>query len=74
MAISKSLGILGVEMEVSALYAFSGMKNRPVICFAHITDQMGSVENDFEKGEAQGSWDAIEVIAKAAKVWSACNS
>jgi hypothetical protein len=29
--------------------------------------QMGNVENDFEKGEAQGSLDAIDVIYKAAK-------
>jgi uridine phosphorylase len=40
-----------------------------VICFAHITNQMGNVENDFEKGEAQGSLDAIEVISQAAKAW-----
>ena len=63
----RSQGILGVEMEASALYAFAEAKNRPVICFAHITNQMGNVENDFEKGEAQGSLDAIEVIYKAAE-------
>ena len=63
----RSQGILGVEMEASALYAFAEAKDRPVICFAHITNQMGNVENDFEKGEAQGSLDAIEVIYKAAE-------
>jgi uridine phosphorylase len=68
---SRSQGILGVEMEASALYAFSEAKDRPVICFAHITNQMGNVENDFEKGEAQGSLDAIEVIAQAASSWLA---
>ncbi len=62
-----------MEMEASALYAFSEVKNRPVICFAHITNQMGNIENDFEKGEAQGSTDAIEVITQAAGVWLACN-
>jgi hypothetical protein len=30
---------------------------------------MGNIENDFEKGEAQGSSDAIEVITKAARAW-----
>lgn len=70
---SRSQGILGVEMEASALYAFAEAKGHPVICFAHITNQMGNVENDFEKGEAQGSLDAIEVIAKAAEAWFACN-
>ena len=65
----RSEGILGVEMEASALYAFAEAKLHPVICFAHITNQMGNVENDFEKGEAQGSLDAVEVISQAAKVW-----
>ena len=69
---STSLGILGVEMEASALYAFAEAKRHPVICFAHITNQMGNVENDFEKGEAQGSLDAIEVISQAAEAWLAC--
>jgi uridine phosphorylase len=63
------LGILGVEMEASALYAFAEAKGYPVICFAHITNQMGNVENGFEKGEAQGSLDAIEVISQAAEAW-----
>jgi hypothetical protein len=30
---------------------------------------MGNVDNDFEKGEAQGSLDAVEVISQAAKAW-----
>ncbi len=65
----RSEGILGVEMEASALYAFAEAKGQPVICFAHITNQMGNVENDFEKGEAQGSRDALEVISQAAEAW-----
>ena len=70
---SRLLGILGVEMEASALYAFAEAKDHPVICFAHITNRMGNVENDFEKGEAQGSQDAMEVITKAARAWFARN-
>jgi uridine phosphorylase len=66
---SRSEGILGVEMEAAALYAFAAAKQRPVIYFAHITNQMGNVDNDFEKGEAQGSFDAVEVISQAAKAW-----
>lgn len=72
IAYGRSEGILGVEMEASALYAFAEAKGRPVICFAHITNQMGNVENDFEKGEAQGSLDAIEVISQAAEAWLFC--
>jgi hypothetical protein len=56
-------------MEAAALYAFAAAKQRAVICFAHITNQMGKVNNDFEKGEAQGSLDAVEVISQAAKAW-----
>jgi uridine phosphorylase len=60
-------------MEASALYAFAEAKDHPVICFAHITNQMGKVENDFEKGEAQGSLDALNVLSRAAKAWLAYN-
>jgi uridine phosphorylase len=69
IAYAQSEGILGVEMEASALYAFAEAKGCPVICFAHITNQMGKVENDFEKGEAQGSLDAIKVIFQTAQAW-----
>jgi uridine phosphorylase len=74
MAYAQSEGILCVEMEASALYAFSEAKGYPVICFAHITNQMWNVENDFEKGEAQGSLDAIEVISQDAEAWLSCTS
>lgn len=72
IAYCRSEGILGVEMEASALYALAEAKGHPLICFAHITNQMGNVENDFEKGEAQGSLDAIDVISQAAEAWLFC--
>ena len=72
IAYCHSEGVLGVEMEAAALYAFAQAKGYPVICFAHITNQMGNVENDFEKGEAQGSRDAIDVISLAADAWLKC--
>jgi uridine phosphorylase len=62
-------GILGVEMEAAALYAFAQAKGKDVVCFAHVTNQMGNVENDFEKGAAQGSQDALQVINLAARAW-----
>jgi uridine phosphorylase len=58
-------GILGVEMEAAALYAFAKAREKPVICFAQITNRMGNVENDFEKGEAQGSQAALDLINQA---------
>ncbi len=36
-------------MEASALYAFAQVCHKAVICFAHITNQMGNLEGDFEK-------------------------
>lgn len=69
IAHARSERILCVEMEAAALYAFAEARGRNVACFAHVTNQMGSVENDFEKGAAQGSQDALQVIGLAASSW-----
>jgi uridine phosphorylase len=61
-----ALGLLAVEMEAAALYAFATARRRRVVCFAHVTNQMGQVEGDFEKGEADGMADALAVVARAA--------
>jgi hypothetical protein len=47
-------GLLAVEMEAAALYAFAAARGKPVLCFAHVTNQMALIEGDFEKGEADG--------------------
>jgi uridine phosphorylase len=65
----RSLGILAVEMEAAALYAFAEARKKSVICFAHVTNQMGSIEGDFEKGPANGGNNAIQLIYAAAKAW-----
>jgi uridine phosphorylase len=58
--------LLAVEMEAAALYAFAQARRKPVLCFAHVTNQMGRIDGDFEKGEADGSKDALNLIAIAA--------
>jgi uridine phosphorylase len=58
--------LMAVEMEAAALYAFAQVRQKPVLCFAHVTNQMGRVDGDFEKGEADGSHDALQLIAIAA--------
>ncbi len=63
----KAKGLHAVEMEAAALYAFAQARERPVLCFAHVTNQMAQVEGDFEKGEADGSVDALTVIVAAAR-------
>lgn len=69
IAAMKARGLLAVEMEAAALYAFSQACRKPVICFAHVTNQMARIEGDFEKGEADGSVDALTVIVAAARAW-----
>jgi len=36
--------------------------------FAHVTNQMGRIEQDFEKGEADGSVSSLAVILRAVSV------
>ena len=66
IAAMKAKGLLAVEMEAAALYAFAEARRKPVLCFAHVTNQMATVTGDFEKGEADGTVDALAVIAAAA--------
>jgi uridine phosphorylase len=60
-------GLLAVEMEAAALYAFAAARDKPVLCVAHVTNQMAQVHGDFEKGEADGTVDALTVILAAAR-------
>jgi uridine phosphorylase len=59
---ARSQNIIAVEMEAAALYAFAQAKQKPVICIAHVTNQMGVEEGDFEKGEEGGSREALGLI------------
>src|SRR6185437_10403105 len=62
-------GILAVEMEAAALYAFAKARGWPVVCFAHVTNQMGRIEEDFEKGMSEGAEASLRVIALTAERW-----
>jgi len=53
-------------MEAAALYAFAQVRQKPILCFAHVTNQMGRIDVDFEKGEADGTKDALDLVAIAA--------
>ncbi len=63
IAYAGSRGIVAVEMEAAALYAFATARERDVICVAHVTNTMATAGDDFEKGEADGALDALEVVA-----------
>jgi uridine phosphorylase len=64
-------GILAVEMEAAALYAFAKARERSVICIAHVTNQMGRIERDFEKGAADGAEESLAVISLIGRRWRA---
>jgi len=66
IAAARAHGAVAVEMEAAALYAFARARERAVLCFAHVTNQMARIEGDFEKGEADGSRASLDVIATAA--------
>ncbi|MBL4700156.1 MAG: nucleoside phosphorylase [Phycisphaeraceae bacterium] len=69
IAHSRELGIMAVEMEAAALYAFAEAKHKAVVCFAHVTNQMACAEGDFDKGVDDGTQDAMQVLAISAHAW-----
>ena len=66
---ARSRGILAVEMEAAALYAFAQARRKPVLCLAHVTNRMAVDGGDFEKGEAEGAYASLAVIAAIARAW-----
>jgi uridine phosphorylase len=62
IAAARAHGVLAVEMEAAALYAFAHASGAAVLCLAHVTNAMGQAERDFEKGEADGTADALKVL------------
>jgi len=70
IADARAQGVLAVEMEAAALYAFATARGVPVMCFAHVTNSMGQQTGaDFEKGEADGSVTALCIIEAAARAF-----
>ncbi|MFB6257374.1 MAG: nucleoside phosphorylase, partial [Flavobacteriales bacterium] len=60
----KERGANCVEMEAAALYAFAKVEQQDLLCFAHLTNTMAQEEGDFEKGEAFGSHNALNLLEK----------
>ncbi len=69
IAMAKREGLLAVEMETAALYAFAAARRRPVLCLAHVTNCMAKSEGDFEKGEAEGSVAVLDLLQRIAAEW-----
>jgi len=62
IASAQSKGVLAVEMEAAALYAFARVARAQVLCLAHVTNTMGRAHEDFDKGEADGTADALRLL------------
>lgn len=65
---ARAAGVLAVEMEAAALYTFARRRHVAVLCLAQVTNTMGLAERDFEKGEADGTKDALTILEEAVKV------
>ncbi len=59
---AQSKGVLAVEMEAAALYTFARAAEAGVLCLAHVTNTMGQTGGDFEKGELDGTAEALTVL------------
>jgi purine-nucleoside phosphorylase len=66
---ARARGILAVEMEAAALYAFAEARQKQVLCLAHVTNRMAVEGGDFEKGEADGAYASLAVIAAIGRAW-----
>ena len=66
---ARTENLLAVEMEAAALYAFAEARDKPIVCFAHVTNQMGTIQNDFEKGESDGNAAVLQLISAVARKW-----
>ncbi len=55
-------GILAVEMEAAALYALAAASGFKILCLAHVTNTMAQSGADFEKGQDDGTVDALAVL------------
>ncbi|MGC2125428.1 MAG: nucleoside phosphorylase [Xanthobacteraceae bacterium] len=74
IAAARASGVLAVEMEAAALYAFARQRDRIVLCLAHVTNTMGLAGDDFEKGEAQGTVDALTILEVLAKAFGSADT
>ena len=67
----RSMGLLAVEMEAAALYAFAQARGKNVVCAAYVTNSMGTTEGDFEKGHANGARASLDLFLKVAAACAA---
>ena len=59
-------GLLAVEMEAAALYAYAQARGANVVCLAHVTNTMAVDGDDFEKGPHGGALVTLDTFAATA--------
>jgi len=62
IAAAEAVGIVAVEMEAAALYAFAEARDTDVVCLAHVTNTMAVHGDDFDKGEDDGVGSSLRVV------------
>ncbi len=67
---ARNAGILTVEMEASALYAYAQSSGAAIVCVAHVTNTMAVRGDDFEKGDAQGTHRILDLVRAIADALS----
>ncbi len=70
VAAARARGILAVEMEAAALYAFARARGKDVVCYAHVTNAMAQAERDFEKGDLDGVTASLGIATATARAWA----
>ena len=70
IASAQAVGAQAVEMEIAGLYAFAEACQKPVVCFALVTNQMAQAGDDFEKGADNGASHALALAAAASRAWA----
>jgi len=64
---ARRAGAHAVEMEAAALYAYAQARQRDVVCVAHVTNSMAAAGDDFEKGEADGTYRILALVGAIAR-------
>ena len=57
-------------MEAAALYAFAQAAGAKLLCLAHVTNTIAQGGSDFEKGEADGTTEAIKMLERVVEAVS----
>lgn len=66
---AKAENLLAVEMEAAGLYALAEAKRLAIVCFAHVTNQLGMVSGDFEKGAHNGAEACLDLLTAVSEWW-----